>query len=153
MRYMPGARSKPFSQAAQTVRDSPVCQAMTDAWRRGAALAGSSAGAVGFGEWTLIRKAYSGHAERRYKPALDLVPHVAAPPFDAFGHRRVDTALAEPPAEDIVIVGIDEPSAVVWDGRKWTARGRRRITVATTTDRRVYDPGMSVELPAPPTGG
>jgi hypothetical protein len=74
------------------------------AWRRGAALAGSSAGAMALAEWTLVRKAYPGHAERRYKPALDLVPRVAvAPHFATFGHRWVDSTLVEPPADGIVL--------------------------------------------------
>ena len=135
------------------LRDSPVWRAIVAAWRRGAALAGSSAGAMALGEWTLIRKAYPGHAERRYKPALDLVPRVAvAPHFDTFGHRWVDSVLVEPPAEDVLIVGIDERSAALWDGRAWIARGPGRITVVTRRDRGVYQPGTPVQLPAPAAG-
>jgi cyanophycinase len=132
------------------LRDSPVWRAIVTAWRRGAALAGSSAGAMALGEWTLIRKAYPGHAQRRCKPALDLVPRVAAAPhFETFGHRWVDSVLAEPPAEDVVIVGIDERSAALWDGRTWTAHGPGRITVVTRRARGVYQPGTPVPLPAP----
>jgi cyanophycinase len=132
------------------LRDSPVWRAIAAAWRRGAALAGSSAGAMALGEWTLIRKAYPGHAERRYKPALDLIPGLAvAPHFETFGHRWVDSALLEPPAEDLVIVGIDQRSAALWDGRAWTARGPGRVTVVTRRDRGVYQPGTPVQLPAP----
>jgi len=132
------------------LRGSPVWRAIAAAWRRGAALAGSSAGAMALGEWTLIRRAYPGHAERRCKPALDLVPRVAvAPHFETFGHRWVDSVLGEPPAEDVVIVGIDERSAALWDGRAWTARGPGRITVVTRRGRGVYQPGTPVQLPAP----
>ncbi|HEY3060537.1 MAG TPA: Type 1 glutamine amidotransferase-like domain-containing protein [Chloroflexota bacterium] len=132
------------------LRDTPVWHAIDAAWRRGAVLAGSSAGAMALGEWTLIRKAYPGHAERRYKPALDLVANVAvAPHFDTFGHRWVDSVLAEPPVEDVLIVGIDERSAALWDGRAWTARGPGVITVVTRRDRSVYRPGTPIELPAP----
>lgn len=132
------------------LRGSPVWRAIAAAWRRGAALAGSSAGAMALGEWTLIRKAYPGHAERRYKPALDLVPRVAvAPHFETFGHRWVDSVLGEPPAEDVVIVGIDQRSGALWDGRAWTARGPGRITVVTRRDGGVYKPGTPVQLPAP----
>jgi cyanophycinase len=135
------------------LRDSPVWRAIAAAWRRGAALAGSSAGAMAMGEWTLVRKAYPGHAERRCKPALGLLPRVAvAPHFETFGHRWVDSVLAAPPAEDVVIVGVDERSAAVWDGRAWTARGPGRVTVVTTRDRAVYETGMPVPLPAPGAG-
>jgi hypothetical protein len=105
---------------------------------------------MAFGEWTLVRKAYPGHAQRRYKPALDLVPRVAvAPHFETFGHRWVDSVLAEPPVEDVVIVGIDERSAVVWDSEVWTAQGPGNITVVTRRERNVYAPGTPVRLPEP----
>src|SRR5207248_9895398 len=100
------------------LRESPVWRAIAAAWRHGAALAGSSAGAMALAEWTLVRKAYPGHAQRRSKPALDLVPRVAvAPHFETFRHRWVDSVLAEPPAEHVVIVGIDERPAEQRDGR------------------------------------
>jgi cyanophycinase len=135
------------------LRDSPVWRVIVAAWRRGAALAGSSAGAMALGEWTLIRKAYPGQAERRYKPALDLVPRVAvAPHFETFGHRWVESVLGEPPDDDVVIVGIDERSAALWDGRAWSARGAGRITVVTRGDRNVYEPGTPLQLPAPRAG-
>jgi cyanophycinase len=134
------------------LRGSPVWQAIAAAWLHGAALAGSSAGAMALGEWSLIRKAYPGHAERRYKPALDLIPRVAvAPHFDTFGHRWVDSVLAEPPAEDVVIVGVDERSAALWDGRAWTAHGPGRVTIVTRLDRSVHQPGSAIPLPSPST--
>src|SRR5205085_712826 len=40
---------------AQTLRGSRVWEAILSAWQAGAALAGSSAGAMALGEWTLIR--------------------------------------------------------------------------------------------------
>lgn len=130
--------------------DSRVWQAMAEAWRSGAALAGSSAGAMALGEWTLVRKAYPGHAERRCKPALNLVPRVAvAPHFETFGHRWVDSVLAAAPAEDIVVVGVDERSAVVWDGTAWTARGPGAVTVITRSARNEYPSGTPVDLPLP----
>ena len=135
------------------LRESPVWRTIATAWRHGAALAGSSAGAMALGERTLVRKAYPGHAERRYKPALDVVARVAvAPHFETFGHRWVDSALVEPPADDVVIVGIDERSAMLWDGRAWTARGPGRVTIVTTHERRVFQQGTPVPLAAPRAG-
>jgi hypothetical protein len=72
-----------------------------------------------------------------------------APHFETFGHRWIDSVLLEPPAEDVVIVGIDERSAALWDGRGWTAHGPGCITVVTRRDRSVYQPGTPVQLPAP----
>jgi len=140
-------------RVVDVLRDSPVWEAITAAWRRGAALAGSSAGAMALGEWTLVRRAFPGHAERRSKPALGLVPRVAvAPHFESFGHRWVDSVLVEPPVDNVVIVGIDARSAALWDGRAWTARGPGRITVVTTRDRDVYLADAPVQLPAPRAG-
>jgi hypothetical protein len=105
---------------------------------------------MAMGEWTLIRKAYPGHAERRAKPALDLVHRLAiAPHFETFGHRWVDSLLAAAPAEDMLLVGIDERSAAVWDGQSWTARGPGSVTVITLPDRGVHQPGSAVQLPPP----
>jgi cyanophycinase len=134
----------------EVLHNSPVWRAMVDAWRRGAALAGSSAGAMALGEWTLVRKAFPGHAERRFKPALDLLPRVAvAPHFDTFGQHWVDSVLREPPADDVVIVGIDERSAAVWDGEAWAARGPGAVTVITRNDRQVYASRRQIPLPRP----
>ena len=133
------------------LRESPVWRAIVAAWQQGAALAGSSAGAMAFGEWTLIRKSYPGSAQRRYKPALSLLPRVAvAPHFETFGHRWVDSVLAEPPDdENVVIVGIDERSAAVWDGHAWTAHGPGSITLVTSRTRQSFPPGSRVPLPEP----
>jgi cyanophycinase len=132
------------------LRESPVWRAVASAWRQGAALAGSSAGAMALGEWTLVRKAFPGHAERRCKPALKLIPNVAvAPHFETFGHRWVDSVLEAAPAEDIVIVGIDERSAAVWDGAHWTACGPGAVTRITRADRAIYPSGSVVPLPTP----
>lgn len=132
------------------LRGSPVWQAIAAAWQRGAALAGSSAGAMAFGQWTLLRKAYPGHAERRPKPALELVPRVAvAPHFNTFGQHWVDSVLAEPPAADVVILGVDERSAALWDGHTWTAHGPGVVTVVTGAERSVYAAGSTVPLPDP----
>ena len=105
---------------------------------------------MAFGAGTLVRKAYPGHAERRCKPALNLLPGVAvAPHFETFGHRWVDSVLAEPPSEDVVIVGIAERSALVWDGGVWTARGPGNITLVTQRERSIHQPPGLVQLPAP----
>jgi cyanophycinase len=128
------------------LRDTPVWAAIVSAWQRGAALAGSSAGAMAFGEWTLIRQAFRGDPRRRAKPALNLVPRVAvAPHFATFGHRWVDSVLAE----DRLLAGIDERTAVVWTGTTWTAYGPGTITVLTPQQTLTYHSGEEVVLPAP----
>ena len=76
---------------------SPVWQAVVEAWLGGAALAGSSAGAMALGAWTLIRGRVPGDRERRYRDALGLVPNVAVlPHFATFGREWVASALGRP---------------------------------------------------------
>ena len=134
------------------LRDTPAWRAISAAWQRGAALAGSSAGAMAFGDWTLVRKAYPGHADRRAKPALELVPRVAvAPHFETFGYRWVDSVLAAPPVDDVMLVGVDERSAAVWNGATWIAQGPGSVTLVTATQRTTFRPGASLPLPAPRT--
>src|SRR6478672_9235448 len=77
---------------------TPSWEAIVEAWSNGAALAGSSAGAMAFGEWTLIRDRMPGDDRRRYLPALGLVPNVAVlPHFETFGHRWVESAASASP--------------------------------------------------------
>ena len=64
----------------KTLSGSPLWDAIVAAWRAGAALAGSSAGAMAMGEWTLVRDRMPGDDRRRYLPALGLVPNVAVLP-------------------------------------------------------------------------
>jgi cyanophycinase len=47
------------------LRGTAVWAAICDAWQRGAALAGSSAGAMAMAEWTLVRARYPGDRMRR----------------------------------------------------------------------------------------
>jgi cyanophycinase len=109
---------------------SLVWNAIVEAWRGGAALAGSSAGAMAFGEWSLIRGGrWPKHDERRYKPALGIVPRVAVIPHqDTFGAGwRTSVGLAKP--EEAVLLGLDERTAALWRDGDWTARGAGTVSV------------------------
>jgi cyanophycinase len=109
---------------------TPVWEAVVAAWREGAALAGSSAGAMAMGEWTLIRARRPGDAQRRFAPGLGLIPGLAViPHLDTFGRSWVPGALAGAPRDDVVLLGIDERSAAVWLERVWRALGPGGVTV------------------------
>jgi cyanophycinase len=135
----------------KTLAGTPVWGAIVEAWRGGAALAGSSAGAMAFGEWTLIRGRMPGDDQRQYRPGLGLVPGVAIlPHFETFGHRWVDSARGAAPRDDVVLLGIDERSAAVWQGGAWTAHGPGAVTVLTGSDQRSFASGSDiVGLPNP----
>ena len=129
---------------------SPVWEAIVAAWTEGAALAGSSAGAMAMGRWTLIRGRFPGDHERSYREALDLVPKVAVlPHFQTFGRQWVPSALAARPASDVLLLGIDERAAAVWSTSAWRAMGGG-VTVITDNGERRFEPGEAIEgMPAP----
>jgi cyanophycinase len=135
----------------KSLADTPVWDAIVHAWREGAALAGSSAGAMALGEWTLIRDRVPGDARRRYRQALSLVPGVAViPHFDGFGERWVDGALAAAPRDDVVLVAVDEHSAALWRDGVWQAFGPGGVTVVTSSDRHRFGAGERIEgIPQP----
>jgi len=135
----------------KTLADTPVWDAIVQAWREGAALAGSSAGAMALGEWTLIRDRRPGDARRRYRPALSLLPRVAViPHFDRFGERWVDGALAAAPRDDVVLVAVDERSAALWRDGVWRAFGQGSVTIITRSDRRRLAADVRIEgIPQP----
>jgi cyanophycinase len=113
---------------AKVLRGSPVWAAMFEAWRDGAALAGSSAGSMALCSHTLVRASWPNRFNRRPADALGVVPKTAVlPHFDTFGHRWVESA--QEAAPELCLLGIDERSAVVWEGRRWLAAGPGAVTV------------------------
>jgi cyanophycinase len=131
-----------------TLADTPLWGAIVDAWRAGAVLAGSSAGAMALAEWTLIRDRMPGDHRRRYRPALGLVPGIAVlPHFETFGHRWIDSASER---ADVVLVGIDERTAAVRQDGRWRALGPGGVTVVVGGDRRRFESGSDIEgIPDP----
>jgi cyanophycinase len=137
----------------RVLEGTPAWAAIVDAWRRGAALAGSSAGAMALGALTLIRARHPGDARRDARPALDIVPGIAvAPHFETFGHRWVPEARGAVATAGGVIVGIDERTAAVWTDGAWRALGAGAVTVIGDGQQAFRD-GAAIEgLPAPATG-
>jgi cyanophycinase len=137
---------------ASTLRETAVWRAIVAAWEGGAVLAGSSAGAMAMGEWTLIRDRFKGDSRRLFRPALGLLARTAVlPHFETFGHRWEPSALERAPTPDTILLGIDERSAAFWDGRAWTARGPGSIALIRGGQRDVSPSGSPVALPVPGT--
>jgi cyanophycinase len=124
--------------------------AVIEAWREGAALGGSSAGAMALGEWTLVRERHPGDDRRRYAPALNIVPGIAVVPhFETFGHRWVDGASAAP-NDDVVLLGLDERTAAIWQGSDWTCLGAGGVTIISGGGRQRFASSDRLEgLPTP----
>ena len=116
----------------------------------GAALAGSSAGAMAMGQWTLIRGRYPGDRRRRYRDALGLVPGVAVlPHYATFGREWVTSALEGRPSDDVALLGIDERSAAVWSDDAWRVMGDGEVAVITTAGERVFRSGQAIDASLP----
>jgi cyanophycinase len=135
----------------KTLADTPLRDAIVEAWRGGAALAGSSAGAMALGEWTLIKERMPGDDRRRYAPALGLVPGVAVlPHFDTFGHRWVESALASAPRDDVILLGPDERTAALWRPGGWSALGDGGVTMIANGETSTFASGEPISgLPEP----
>jgi cyanophycinase len=112
----------------KVLEGSRVWSAIEDAWRRGAALAGSSAGAMALGAASLIRARWPKREPRRPLSALGVVPGISVlPHYEVFGHRWVESAQEADPS--LTLVGIDERTAAFWDGSVWRVDGPGTVTV------------------------
>jgi cyanophycinase len=134
---------------AQVLSRSRVWTAMFEAWRDGAALAGSSAGAMALCSHTLIRASWPNRFNRRPTAALGVVPSTAVlPHFDTFGHRWIESAERELPGT--TLLGIDERTAAVWRDGRWTAAGAGAVTVIKGKDTKTFRSRAEIEgLPIP----
>jgi cyanophycinase len=137
----------------KTLRGSAVWSAIHDAWRGGAALAGSSAGAMALCEWILLRAGWPDRTRRRYEPALGLLPGTAVlPHLGSFGRTWTSSALLEPPDGLNTLLGLDEATAAVWTARGgWVAMGSGSVAVIKRDgSERMFQPTDPVDdLPEP----
>jgi cyanophycinase len=133
---------------AHTLAGTAVWQAILEAWRSGAALAGCSAGAC-----ALSRIAEDFRHPGRYGgEGLAVVPQLAVlPHFDRFEHWMpglVDRMLARTPS-DAVLVGIDEETALVVGEGRFFVRGNKSVwRLDPNGSRSRFEPGESLELAA-----
>ncbi len=135
---------------AQVLRGSRVWGAIFEAWRGGASLAGSSAGAMALCSHTLIRATWPNRFDRRPNEALGVVPGTAVlPHYDTFGHRWIESAQRELP--DVTLLGIDERTAAAWtEQRGWRAAGPGTVTVIKGSKTAQFTTGANVAaLPTP----
>ncbi len=128
---------------AQVLRGSAVWRAMFQAWRDGASLAGSSAGAMALCSHSLVRASWPNRFNRRPIGALGLVPKTAVlPHFETFGHRWIESAQAAQPG--LTLLGVDERSAALWTNDGWQALGPGSVTVIKGSKTTHYASGSKV---------
>lgn len=137
-------------RVVRILRDTLVWDAIVAAWRGGAALAGSSAGAMGLCQWTLVRQSYPGSTRRRPNDALNLVPGTAVlPHYDAFGQHWIASA-QDVLGSDVLLLGLDERTAAVWRAGTWTALGDGEVTLVRGERRDSFAAGERVDgIPDP----
>jgi cyanophycinase len=129
---------------AEVLRGSAVWRAMFAAWRNGASLAGSSAGAMALCSHTLVRKTWPNRFNRRPAPGLGVLANTAVlPHFDAFGSRWVESAQSAAP--DLTLLGVDERSAVVWHDGSVRAMGPGATTVIKGAKVKRFESGEEVK--------
>lgn len=140
--YFSGGNPK---HLGSTIEDTALWTALLAALDRGAVFAGCSAGAM------VASQSRAQARERRVGTSwtfgLGLVPHVA---FGVHWDRMskipglrwwVTSRIPDPSW----FVGIDERTAILGDGERWTVRGRGGATVVHTGERRTYRSGERFE--------
>jgi cyanophycinase len=137
-------------RTVQLLAATPVWDAIVSAWRGGAALAGSSSGAMALCRWTLIRDRWPDHTTRRAAEALAVVPDCALlPHFDTFGERWIPSA-QQALGAGTTLIGVDERSAAVWRAGQWSAAGPGAVTVVIGEQRTRFASGEAIAgIPAP----
>jgi cyanophycinase len=130
----------------ETLRDSTVWQAIERGWRRGKSLAGSSAGAMAMGEWTLVRReGQVGRMPAHWESGLNLLPGIGViPHYDRFGPERTRARVDDAPP-GMTVLGIDEDTVILSVGGRARVLGRGTVTVWQAGLARLFEPGE--ELP------
>jgi cyanophycinase len=129
---------------------SAVWRAIFDAWRDGAVLSGSSAGAMALCSQTLVVAKWPHHTTRRPVDGLGVVPKTAVlPHYDTFGQRWIESAQATAP--DLTLLGVDERSAAIWKDGTWRAAGPGAVTVIRGSKLEAFASGDEVSGLRQPT--
>jgi cyanophycinase-like exopeptidase len=131
---------------AETLRDTALWEAIEHQWRRGAALAGCSAGAMVMAAWVPTIR----HPREGGTPGLGLLWHLRIiPHFDAFVKRMPDVATRFLVGRDdrVTVVGVDEETAIVGGPEEWVVHGRGSAWVLTGAKRLEFRAGDTLRTP------
>ncbi len=106
----------------QTLKDSLVWKAALQAYRQGAVVAGSSAGAM------VMCQFYYDPSQGQVYEGLNLIPNsLVLPHHNTFGKNWAPQLTAQIP--DVTLIGIDEQTGMIDNGSaNWTVYGRGSIT-------------------------
>lgn len=121
---------------AQTLKDSLAWSAVLDAYRNGAVIAGSSAGAMALCQF------YYDPYEGKTHEGLNLVPNtLLLPHHNTFGKSWAPQLLQQVPT--VTLLGIDEQTAILNDGKdkSWTVYGHGGVTLYRDGNIETYKAG------------
>ncbi|MEI6404392.1 MAG: Type 1 glutamine amidotransferase-like domain-containing protein [Actinomycetes bacterium] len=127
---------------ANTLRDTPVWNAIAAAWQQGAALAGCSAGAMAIADHIPALRLPHHQSTR----GLGVLPHLRVlPHFDKMFSWIPDLAMRIMKVpEGVTIIGIDEETALVGGPHEWVVQGLQSVWILESSGRIEYKPGDAV---------
>ena len=139
--YFSGGRP---SALMEVLKGSLVFDAIMQAWQNGAALAGCSAGAMALCDWIPgIGRMWS-HSMAGFNvvPGIGVLPH-----FDRIAGRIPDILreFAIPHPNDISLIGIDEETALIYDGSNWNVHGTGSVWLLNEHSKVGFAAGHSFE--------
>jgi cyanophycinase len=129
----------------QTLADSASARAMGAAYKSGAVIAGSSAGAM------VLCESYYDPSGQRVHRGLGYVPHACVlPHYNTFGQRWVARLTELLPSA--WLVGIDEETGMLdqADGRQWRIYGQGGVTLHRHGRAQAFGVGATFTLQCPP---
>ena len=125
----------------QTLKDSLAWQAAMDAYRKGAVIAGSSAGAM------VMCQFYFDPGSGKVVDGLNLVPNsLVLPHHDTFGKSWAPRLTKEIP--NVILIGIDEQTGMIDNGENhsWTVYGRGAVTLYRNGSVETYSAGKILSV-------
>ena len=123
----------------ETLKESAAWNAVMDAYRNGAVVAGSSAGAMVMCEF------YYDLNQGQVIDGLNLVPNsLVLPHHNTFGKSWASRLLE---IVQVNLIGIDEQTGMLDDGaRTWTVYGRGEVTLYQNRQVEIYSSGKSFSV-------
>ena len=124
----------------ETLIGSLAWEAVLEAYRSGAVIAGSSAGAMVMCEF------YYDPSAQRVVKGLNLVPNsLVLPHHNTFGKSWAPQLTKQVP--DVTLIGIDEQTGMLDDGAgTWTVYGRGGVTYYRNNQIEIYEAGKSFSV-------
>jgi cyanophycinase len=123
----------------ETLANSLAWRATLDAYRNGAVLAGSSAGAM------VLCEHYYDPYEGKVLPGLNLIPNACVlPHHNTFGQRWA--AQLKKLLPDATLIGIDEQTGMLSGPGGWTVHGAGQVTLYRNGQAEVREKGVPFDL-------